>query len=201
MAQSHWDPASYLTLMHEEIPDYEELQDQTAAAAGSRVRSVLELGIGTGETARRVLAANPTARISGVDASAEMLARARATLPADRVQLSLGRLEDPLPAGPFDAVISALCVHHLDGPGKADLFRRVARVLTPGGRFVLGDLIVPEDPSDVVTPIDGEYDTPSTVKEQTQWLQEAGLRARVHWVHKDLAVLVGGVAREAGRGP
>ena len=200
MAQFHWDPDSYLELMHTEIPDYERLQDETAAAAGGDVTNVLELGIGTGETTRRVLAANPDAHVTGLDASPKMLARAAAALPSKRVKLVLGRLEDPLPAGPFDAVISTLCIHHLKGPGKADLFRRISRRLTPSGRLVLGDLIVPEDPSDVVTPIDGEYDSPSGIEEQTRWLAVAGLLPRVHWAHKDLAVLVGEVPREAGRG-
>jgi tRNA (cmo5U34)-methyltransferase len=177
--------------MHEELPEYERLQDETAAAARVEAKRVLELGIGTGETTRRVLAANPSAFVVGVDASSEMLARARAALPSERVELLEARLEDPLPDGPFDAVVTALAVHHLDGPGKADLFRRVSAVLVPGGRFVLGDVIVPKDPSDVVTPIDGDYDTPSTIADQTRWLEEAGLSARVHWAHKDLAVLVG----------
>ena len=54
--------------------------------------------------------------------------------------------------GQFDLVFSALAVHHLDTAGMEDLFRRVAGVLSPGGRFVLGDVVVPRDPSDVVTP-------------------------------------------------
>jgi tRNA (cmo5U34)-methyltransferase len=99
-------------------------------------------------------------------------------------------LEDPLPAGPFDLVVSALAVHHLDGPGKADLFRRVAAVLDPGGRFVIGDLVVPDDPADVVTAIDGVYDTPSSAAEQIASLRAAGLVAELAWSHRDLAVLV-----------
>jgi hypothetical protein len=86
---------------------------------------------------------------------------------------------------------SALAVHHLDGQGKADLFRRVANVVVPGGRFVVGDVVVPEDPADAVTPIDGEYDKPSSAAEQLRWLCEAGFRAHVAWAEADVAVLVG----------
>jgi tRNA (cmo5U34)-methyltransferase len=193
MAQFHWDPGSYLALMNEEVPDYERLQDETAAATGAGPARLLELGTGTGETARRVLTIHPGAVLVGLDASREMLDQARLVLPADRVELRQRRLEDPLPGGPFDTVFSALAVHHLDSPGKADLFRRVAAVLSPRGRFVLGDVVVPEDPSDVVTPIDGEYDKPSTVADQLRWLEEAGLRASLAWGHRDLAVLVGDV--------
>jgi tRNA (cmo5U34)-methyltransferase len=191
MGQFHWDPDSYLELMREEVPDYQRLQDQAAAATGTGAGRVLELGTGTGETARRVLALNPAAVLVGLDASREMLDEARARLPADRVELRVARLEDPLPEGPFDIVFSALAVHHLDGAGKADLFRRVAAALSPGGRFVLADVVVPDDPADVVTPIDPGYDIPSTVAEQLDWLGAAGLQAAVAWAHRDLAVLVG----------
>jgi tRNA (cmo5U34)-methyltransferase len=191
MVQFHWDPASYLALMHEEVPDYERLQDETVAATGGAgAGRVLELGTGTGETAKRLLARHPQATLVGLDASRGMLAQARTVLAADRVDLRAAYLEDPLPDGPFDVVVSVLAVHHLDDDGKADLFRRVADVLAPGGRFALGDVVVPPDPSDVVTPIDGEHDTPSTVADQLRWLDEAGLRSRVAWAHRDLAVLV-----------
>jgi tRNA (cmo5U34)-methyltransferase len=96
----------------------------------------------------------------------------------------------PLPEGNFDLVVSALAVHHIDGAGKADLFARIAAWLPPGGRFVLGDVVVPEDPADVATPIDGVYDKPSTVDDQLLWLAATGLNAEVVWARQDLAVIV-----------
>ena len=102
----------------------------------------------------------------------------------------MSRLEDALPEGNFDLVVSALAVHHLDGAGKADLFARVTARLRPGGRFVLGDIVVPEDPADVVTPIDGVYDKPSTVDDQVRWLAAAGFNAEVVWARQDLCVIV-----------
>jgi trans-aconitate methyltransferase len=191
VAQFHWDPESYLALMREEVPDYERLQDETVAATGTGARRVLELGTGTGETARRVLARHPGAVLVGLDASREMLEHADAALPGDRVELRVACLDDPLPNGPFDVVVSALTVHHIDGGGKAQLFRRVAAGLAPGGRLVLGDVVVPEDPSDAVTPIDGDYDMPDSVTDQLSWIADAGLRPSVAWARRDLAVLVG----------
>jgi tRNA (cmo5U34)-methyltransferase len=191
MGDFAWEPDSYLALMAEEIPDYERLQAALVEATTTLApRRMLELGSGSGETARRVLAAHPEARLVGIDASEEMLAAAREALPAERVDLWIGRLEDPLPAGPFDLAFSALAVHHLDGPGKADLFARMRAVLRTGGVFVLADLIVPERPEDVVTSIDGVYDLPSSIADQLAWLAQAGFDARLHWGHKDLAVLL-----------
>jgi tRNA (cmo5U34)-methyltransferase len=187
MGQFHWDPDSYLQLMRSEVPAYERLQDEVARASEAvPARSALELGTGTGITARRVLARHPGVRLTGIDASADMLGHAQLTGADLRVQ----DLGDPLPDGVFDLVFSALAVHHLDGSGKADLFARVAAVLAPGGRFVLGDVIVPEDPADVVTPIDdGGYDKPDRVDDQLAWLRDAGLEPQVTWLAGDLAVM------------
>jgi tRNA (cmo5U34)-methyltransferase len=132
---------------------------------------------------------HPGVALVGLDASENMLRVAAERLPD--AELRIGRLQDELPAGPFDLVFSALAVHHLDKLEKIDLFRRVFDVLEPGGRFVLGDLVVPEDPLDVVTPVDGEFDVPSSADDQVAWLGDAGFDAHVVWQDRDLAVLVG----------
>jgi tRNA (cmo5U34)-methyltransferase len=179
-----WNPETYLAEMLEEIPGYEELQEAVATATdGLTFGTVLELGTGTGETALRVLARHPGARWTGIDASEPMLNRARERLPG--ADLRLARLEDPLPEGPFDLVISALAVHHLDAEAKRGLFERVARVTDA---FVLGDVVVPERPEDAVIDIDGVYDVPSSVAEQLSWLREAGFDADATFVRADLAV-------------
>jgi tRNA (cmo5U34)-methyltransferase len=191
VAQFHWKPDEYLTLMREEVPQYERLQEVVAAACGGgQARRLLELGTGTGETARRVLERHPGAALVGVDSSPEMLERAASVLPG--ADLVLGQLEDSLPDGPFDLIFSCLAVHHLDGAGKADLFTRAREALVaPGGRLVIGDLVVPVDPADVVTPMDSAYDKPSTLEDQLRWMREADFAARVVWRERDLAVMVG----------
>ncbi|MHB1569568.1 MAG: Sua5/YciO/YrdC/YwlC family protein [Solirubrobacteraceae bacterium] len=188
--QFHFDPPTYAEMIHQDIPVYDELQAQLVAASGEGARRVLELGTGTGETTRRLLERHPEAVIVGVDESAAMLKAARATLPAERVTLVVGAIEEPLPSGPFDLAASALCVHHLDAAGKRDLFSRVRSVLSPGGRFVLADVVVPEDPGDAVTELTPEFDRPSSLADQLGWLREAGFASvTVTWTHRDLAVL------------
>jgi tRNA (cmo5U34)-methyltransferase len=192
MAQFHFDPATYPDLMRAEVPLYGRLQDELArAAAGGGVRTILDLGTGTGETARRVLDAHPEATLLGLDLSPAMLAEAARALAGRPVELRVGRLEDPLPAGPFDLAVSALAVHHLPGAAKGDLFARVAAALRPGGRFVLADVVVPADPATAATPIHPGYDHPSPVPDQLAWLAAAGFTASVAWSAGDLAVLTG----------
>ena len=185
MANVDWDPDAYLDAMLAEIPSYVELQDQVAAAtAGLDVSRALELGVGTGETARRVRALHPEASWTAIDANEAMLGRARETLPD--ADLRLSRLEDPLPEGPFDLVVSTLVVHHLDGAGKQDLFRRVFDV---GRVFVLGDVVVPDDPADAQIEIDWVVDLPARLDDQLEWLRAAGFKAEPTWSYRDLAVL------------
>jgi len=187
VSEWEWDPDTYLAEMADEIPGYEELQEAvTAATADIRAERVLELGTGTGETALRVRAGQPLAEWVGIDSSEPMLARARERLPD--ADLRLQRLEDDLPPGPFDLVVSALAVHHLDGASKRDLFARVADVLRPGGRFVLGDVVVPAAGKTGPIEIDWVMDLPDSVEDQLAWLREAGFEAEASSVRIDLAV-------------
>jgi tRNA threonylcarbamoyl adenosine modification protein (Sua5/YciO/YrdC/YwlC family) len=189
--QFHFNPSTYIEMIHDDIPVYDTFQDELALASGTGARRILELGTGTGETTRRLLAAHPEASLVAVDESEAMLAAAREALPERRTEFAVGRLQDALPRGPFDLVASALCVHHLDGAEKADLFARVRDVLIPGGRFALADVVVPENPADASTELTPGYDRPSTVADQLRWLGEAGFaRASVAWSSGDLAVIV-----------
>jgi tRNA (cmo5U34)-methyltransferase len=186
VAAMEWDPETYLEEMLAEIPGYVELQETVVAAIDIAPRTVLELGTGTGETATRILERHPDSRWTGIDSSEPMLRHARGRLPT--ADLRLQRLEDPLPAGPFDLVVSVLAVHHLDAPAKRDLFERIA---VETDHLVLGDVVVPEDPAEAVIEIDGVYDVPSTTAEQQAWLEEAGFEVEVTPVRADLAVFRG----------
>ena len=190
--QFHFDPAGYAAEIAVDIPEYDAFQSEVARASGMGAQRILELGTGTGETARRVLAAHPDAHLTGLDESVAMLGVAAAALPAGRVDLQAGRIEGRLPAGPFDLVVSALCVHHLPGAQKRDLFDRVRAVLSPGGRFVLGDVIAPVHPAAAAIPLTDGYDHPSPLAEQLRWLGEAGFTdVTVTWERDELAVITG----------
>jgi len=191
-----FDPATYAETVRIEIPGYDEFQERVvrAAADGPEVREALELGTGTGETARRLLGQLRQARLVCVDESPEMLAEAARRLPADRVRFVQARLQQPLPEGRFDLVVSSLAIHHLDAHEKPDLFARIRAALAPGGRFVLADVIVPDDPGATKIPLTPGYDKPSPLEEQRQWLSAAGFGAvDIVWERDDLAIVVAAV--------
>ena len=190
MTEFRFDPATYADLMREEVPAYGRLQQAVGrATAGLPVSSVLDLGTGTGETLAAVLEHHPGATAVGVDENEAMLAAARQRLTRAALDLRVADLTDPLPPGPFDLVVSALAIHHLEGPDKAGLFGRLAEVLRPGGRFVLGDLVLPAARADAVTPVTDGHDRPSTLADQLAWLPRAGLDPVVLWSEDDLVVL------------
>jgi tRNA (cmo5U34)-methyltransferase len=142
-----WDPHAFASSTADN-PNYQELQAAVVdAIRGMDVSTVLDLGIGTGETTRRILQVYENATTVGVDASPKMLAAARTLLPTSQTTLLLSRIETPLPPGPFDLVVSVLAIHHLDSAGKADLFARINDVLAHGGHFVLADIVL--DPQEV----------------------------------------------------
>lgn len=137
-----WDPATYPAFAAE-FDHYEDLQQAVVDATRSlSVRKILDLGCGTGETLRRLLSVHPNASCIGLDANEEMLATARRSLPADRTTLNRAWIEDTLPPGPFDLVVSVLALHHVDSRGKALAFSRIRDLLAPGARFVLGDVML-----------------------------------------------------------
>ena len=187
--QYHFDAGSYTEAIRADVLDYDSLQEELAAASGTGARRILELGTGTGETARRLLERHPDASLVGIDENERMLAVAEDALPPSRVSLLAARIEEPLPAGSFDLIASALCVHHLDGAAKADLFSRVHDALASGGLFVMGDVVVPVDPALATTSLTPGYDRPSPLADQLRWLAEAGLEPRVAWEQGDLAVV------------
>ena len=56
-------------------------------------------------------------------------------------------------------------------------------------RFVMADVIVPDDPEDLVTPLDPAEDRPDRLSDQLDWLRDAGFRPQIVWQHRDLVVV------------
>lgn len=107
-------------------------------ACGTAKVRILDLGCGTGASTAALARTYPGARITAVDASAGMLARA-AGKPwppgVEFVRSPAERLTDAGVTGPFDAVFAAYLVRNVADPPR--LLRDVWRLLTPGGRLAV----------------------------------------------------------------
>lgn len=143
---------------------------------------VLDLGCGVGHTLRKVA---PKVRLAiGADATVGMLEGARTLMSRENianVALVVTTAESlPFIDGSFDGVTCRLAAHHFADVTKA--FAEIARVLRPGGRFVLSDNYAPDDPSldRWINTLEALRD-PSHIREHTvaQWrslLEGAGFR-------------------------
>ena len=110
---------------------------------------VLDVGAGTGLLAGLVARRHPAARLTLLDFSEEMLARARQRFAGAAVPVEI-RVGDSRVAplgGPWDAVVSALSIHHLQDDEKRALYGRAFAALAPGGIFVNADNVEAEDPA------------------------------------------------------
>jgi ubiquinone/menaquinone biosynthesis C-methylase UbiE len=108
-----------------------------------RGESVLDVGCGTGSLA--IVAreqVGPGSVVRAIDASPQMIARARAKARRARVEVDFRRAPAqalPFPDAQFDVVLSTLMLHHLPRSARAQLASEVRRVLRPGGRFLVVD--------------------------------------------------------------
>jgi SAM-dependent methyltransferase len=149
----------------------------TAVADLHEGESVLDLGSGGGAdvflSARRV---GPTGKAIGLDMTDEMLELARANAAAagvENVEFVKGYIEDiPLPDESVDVVISN-CVINLSAD-KGQVLREVARVLRPGGRFAVSDVIA-DDHMDAATRADMQQWTGCVAGALTRGQFEAAL--------------------------
>lgn len=125
-------------------PDPAPAVDFLAERAGGG--PVLELAIGTGRVALP-LAARGLA-VEGVEGSEEMVAQLRTKPGGDAIPVAIGDMADVPVTGPFPLayLVFNTLFNLVDADRQADCFGNVARVLAPGGAFVV-EAFVP-DPAD-----------------------------------------------------
>jgi arsenite methyltransferase len=175
----------YSTAELESVPDGANLGlgcgNPQAIAAMHPGEIVVDLGSGAGfDCFLASQQVGPTGRVIGVDMTHEMLKKARenaARIGASNVEFRLGELEHlPIADGAADVVISN-CVINLV-PDKAQVFRETFRVLKPGGRVAVSDIVntaplpadLKADPSFICGCVAGA----ASVEQVQAWLAEAG---------------------------
>ncbi|MCB9947389.1 MAG: class I SAM-dependent methyltransferase [Rhodospirillaceae bacterium] len=159
---------------------------------------VLELGAGTGLFSAMIRERHPRAHIRLTDASDGMLEQARRRFAGDPcAAFAVCDMETASLEGPWDAIVSALAIHHLAHPAKQDLFARIRATLAPGGLFVNAEQVLGPDgaaderyvrfwlediralgvPEEEIA-LAGErmsFDRCASVEDQLAWMRQAGL--------------------------
>ena len=132
---AEWDEADALAL------PVEAIEQAVLAAAGDAPGKLLDIGTGTGQLL--ALLAPRVERGLGVDASRAMLALARSRLSRPELAHCAVRQADmyrlPLADGSFDTAVLQMVLHYAEDPAAA--VTEAARVLRPGGRLLVVDLL------------------------------------------------------------
>jgi ubiquinone/menaquinone biosynthesis C-methylase UbiE len=212
-------PAKYDARIRSLIPLYDELIAEVARALGHAarpVRTVVDLGIGTGALARACLKSATGARVWGIDADPEMMAIARIRLGrlSRRVTMTTGSfLDETLP--PCDAIVASYSLHHIrTSRAKLAFYRRCYRALRPGGVLINGDCAPALTARGFARDLDiwfthlgktfgsrergrrvyeswAEEDTYVPLAQELSMLKRAGFTADVPWRRSPFAVIVG----------
>lgn len=169
-------------------------------ALPARVERFLDLGTGDGRLAALIRSRYPQSSGVGVDASEPMLARAAERFQGDpAVEVLAHDLDQPIMlAGPFDAVVSGLAIHHLDHGRKRSLFGEIHTLLAPDGVFANLDLVASvtaREHERFRHKIGREQDDPTDqlagLCEQLDWLHDAGfVEADCHFKWLELTLIL-----------
>lgn len=146
---SETESAVYRDLSRYAVPQRERqiaiIVDRVAAA--ELQGDVLEICCGEGLLTAALLERLPATRVHAYDGSESMLEATRARVGAsDRLvtrRIDLADRDWRRFAAPLRAAVSSLAVHHLDAAGKRGLFADLHAALSPGGVFVLADVVQP----------------------------------------------------------
>ena len=193
----------YDTLIKKLIPKYEEMHDLILKNLHFKRKPkirVLDLGIGTGKTSLEILKKFPDVTIDGVDISKNMIKQGKQRLRnyLSRVNFMEQDIAKLSLHGKYDAVVSVLCIHHLNQKQKKELFYKIFNLLKERGILIIAD-IVKFDSGRETTKKENEWknfliknlgkkegqywfdnykeeDLPDSVNNQLKWLKKAGFK-------------------------
>ena len=177
------------------LGNWGELYSHIADFFDGGLQTLLDIGCGTGLELEAMFRKFPGLRVTGIDLSADMLAKAREKFSGvDFQAIEADYFAYPFPAGAFDAALSFETLHHFPYEKKGAIYEKLYNTLKTGGYYIECDYVAccqeEEDlcrercrrareksglPEDLFIHID----TPLTMEHQLELMQSAGFRVRV----------------------
>jgi tRNA (cmo5U34)-methyltransferase len=209
----------YDEIVRKLIPKYEEMHQLVVDLVNFPKESrldILDLGSGTGQTALKILKKFPNAKIDGIDISNNMIEQSKIRLKnyLDRIKFKEEDIIDSKFIKKYDAVVSVLCIHHLNSKQKQEFFKKIFETLDKEGIFIIGDIIkfdteketkekekewknylvskLGEEKAEFWFDNYKEEDLPDSINNQLKWLRNVGFKeTKCLWRHMNYAVFYG----------
>jgi tRNA (cmo5U34)-methyltransferase len=143
----------YDSYIREFVPAYDTMQERVVdlieEVLGSRCQHVIELGVGTGALAFRLLSKLPIERYTGFESSPHMAAIAESRLAVFRADVKIDERDFRQRKWPAesDVIMSTLTFHYLSNDEKLSAFQKAFGSLRNGGMIVLGDRVLSKNPT------------------------------------------------------
>lgn len=200
------------------IPYHKELHEHIISFVNGnfdqkKEYKILDLGTGTGITAKLIYDLLPKAKIDVVDFSEQMMAGAKKKLGDKNVRYLLGDYSTLEFDKQYDIVVSVIGLHHQNTEGKQKMFAKIYSILKKGGTFIFGDLVTYSDKykaahnhalhyhhlvehaTDKKTLTEWAHhhmylNDLASVEDQVQWLTKAGFKVKQDFLKMNTALLL-----------
>ena len=209
----------YDDLIRKLIPKYEEMHFKVINLISfpkDKKINVLDLGIGSGQTALEILKKFPNSFIDGIDIAGDMIEKSKNRLKGylDRVNFYNQDMKKFDFKKKYDLIVAVLSIHHLTFEEKQIFYRKLYQILNEGGILIVGDIIKfnskektqkkEEEWKDFLINNLGkkegkfwfdnylEEDIPETIENQLKWMEESGFNEfNSVWEHINYGVFYG----------
>ena len=211
---------NYDEVIRKIIPYYEESLSaiiDVLVEMGTYPKSILDIGVGTGNLALKLLRAFPEASLTGIDLVEDFIEATESKLSdySDRIQLVNSDINDFEFNASYDLVVASFVFHHLTDEHKLKLYREIYRSLNAPGSFVNADFVDSGSPyfgkifdelrMDQMREqglsenyVEENYvehrkiEIPTPVERQMSWLREIGFQeVECIWKYLNLATCIG----------
>ncbi|MFH1256704.1 MAG: class I SAM-dependent methyltransferase [Candidatus Diapherotrites archaeon] len=207
----------YDSFVHSTVIGYDDILESLKQIAKIFVKTdkpaILDLGVGSGNSALALLEDFPNASLTGYDVSQKMVEKTRERFKKFDYT---GVCDNAVNIGfenKFDLVISSIVLHHLSDEDKQRTYKKIFNALKVGGVFVLADVMVAsskklnehlhekwskfiafkrgEEYRDKILGLDQEHHQYAALNDNQKFLQQAGFKTEVFYRNLNSAIVIG----------
>lgn len=213
----HYSEHKYDSDIVNSIPHHRQIHHLVANFVHKKLHhkniEILDLGVGTGITSKLLQSLLPSAQLTVVDFSKQMLKNAVNKLGKKNVKYLFGDYSKFKFDQKYDLIISVIGLHHQNNAGKKKMFKKIYSLLKPDGVFIFGDLITYRDKyraaynhslhfhhlvehaTDKKTLTEWAHhhmflNELAPIEDQVHWLKQVGFKVEIKFLKTNTALLI-----------